>query len=91
MARYFGGVEGGGTNTVVVIVNEAGKIVGEARGGGSNGYVRGVAAARRRSGAASARARGPRPASHRLPARAPARPRARAPRSSLACPPRRTC
>jgi len=37
---FFGGVEGGGTNTTVIIVNDAGRILSRRDGAGSNGWVR---------------------------------------------------
>ena len=36
----YGGVEGGATHSNMVIVNEAGDIVGQSDGGGTNHWVR---------------------------------------------------
>jgi N-acetylglucosamine kinase len=43
--KYFGGVEGGGSNTLVVIINENGEIISREHGGGSNGWLLGIDAA----------------------------------------------
>ena len=42
MPSFYGGLEGGGTNTRVVILNSHGVVVGSSSGGGSNGWVLGV-------------------------------------------------
>ena len=37
--KYYGGVEGGATNTTAIVVDSNGKIVSRVDGSGSNGWV----------------------------------------------------
>ena len=37
--QYFGGCEGGGSNSIAVIVDSIGNILGEASGGGTNQWL----------------------------------------------------
>lgn len=42
MAKYYGGVEGGGTCSTAVIMDVSGKVLGQAEGEGTNQYLVGL-------------------------------------------------